>query len=93
MTTKPDEMDVDVTVTNVEEGTVTLSTLQPRIGTALTASLTDIDGAVSASSGVGERLSGVLSPETIMEADSDTYTPVMADDTMLLRATARYTDT
>ena len=43
-----DEMDVTVTVTNVEEdGTVTLSTLQPRIGTALTATLTDIDGAVS----------------------------------------------
>ncbi len=43
-----DEMDVIVTVTNVEEGgTVTLSTLQPRIGTALTATLTDIDGAVS----------------------------------------------
>ena len=36
-----DEMDVIVTVTNVEEdGTVTLSTLQPRIGTALTATLT-----------------------------------------------------
>ena len=43
-----DEMDVTVTVTNVEEdGTVTLSLLQPRIGTALTATLTDIDGAVS----------------------------------------------
>ena len=43
-----DEMDVTVTVTNVEEdGTVTLSLLQPRIGTALTATLTDIDGPVS----------------------------------------------
>ena len=43
-----DEMDVTVTVTNVEEvGTVTLSPLQPRIGSPVTASLTDIDGAVS----------------------------------------------
>ena len=41
-------MAVTVMVTNVEEaGTVMLSSLQPRIGTPLTATLTDIDGAVS----------------------------------------------
>ena len=39
---------VTVMVTNVdEEGTLTLSTVQPRVGTPLTATLTDIDGAVS----------------------------------------------
>ena len=43
-----DEMDVIVTVTNVEEdGTVTLSPLQPRIGSLVTATLSDVDGAVS----------------------------------------------
>ena len=39
---------VKVTVTNVEEGgTVTLSQLQPRVGVAITASVTDLDGDVS----------------------------------------------
>ena len=40
--------DVEVKVTNVnEDGTVTLSAVQPRVGVSLTASLTDIDGPVS----------------------------------------------
>ena len=90
-----DEMDVTVTVTNVDEGgTVTLSTLQPRIGTALTATLTDIDGAVSdvkwqwakSDNGVGD------SYTDIAEATASSYTPVAADDGAFLRATARYTD-
>ena len=39
---------VKVTVTNMEEdGTVTLSQLQPRVGVAITASVTDLDGDVS----------------------------------------------
>ena len=43
-----DMMAVTVMVTNADEaGTLTLSTLQPRVGTPLTATLTDIDGAVS----------------------------------------------
>ena len=48
------EMDVTVTVTNVDEaGTVTLSTLQPRIGTPLTATLTDMTVRCRMSSGSG----------------------------------------
>ena len=40
--------DVEVKVTNVnEDGTVTLSAVQPRVGVPLTASLTDIDGPVT----------------------------------------------
>ena len=40
--------DVEVKVTNVDEdGTVTLSAVQPRVGVSLTASLTDIDGPVT----------------------------------------------
>ena len=39
-----DEQDVTVKVTNVEEdGTVTLSTLQPRVGFPVTATLADPD--------------------------------------------------
>ena len=41
-------MDVKVTVTNVDEkGTVTLSKTQPRVGIAVTATLTDPDGSIS----------------------------------------------
>ena len=41
-------MDVKVTVTNEnEEGTVTLSKTRPRVGIAVTASLTDPDGSIS----------------------------------------------
>ena len=91
-----DEMDVTVTVTNVDEaGTVTLSTLQPRIGTPVTATLTDIDGAVSDVKWMWERGTGssLGSPETIEGAESASYTPVMADNDMYLRATATsYTD-
>ena len=40
--------DVKVTVTNVEEdGTVTMSQRQPRVGVPITASVTDPDGDVS----------------------------------------------
>ena len=91
-----DEMGVIVTVTNVDEaGTVTLSLLQPRIGTALTATLSDIDGAVSdvkwqwAKDASAE---GTFEDMDIEGATAASYTPVMADDTMFLRATARYTD-
>ena len=39
---------VKITVTNEDEdGTVTMSQLQPRVGVAITASVTDLDGDVS----------------------------------------------
>ena len=39
---------VKITVTNVkEDGTVSMSQLQPRVGVAITASVTDLDGDVS----------------------------------------------
>ena len=90
-----DEMDVTVTVTNVAEaGTVTLSPLQPRIGSPVTASPTDIDGAVSdvkwqwAKSTANQNADF----EDIDDATAASYTPVMADYAMFLRATATYTD-
>ena len=91
-----DTMDVTVTVTNVDEdGTVTLSTVQPRVGVPLTATLTDIDGAVSDVTWMWERGTGssLGSPETIEGADSATYTPTADDAGDYLRATATsYTD-
>ena len=92
-----DTMAVTVMVTNVDEaGTLTLSTVQPRVGTPLTATLTDIDGAVSDVVWKWDRAANVAFdiPETIMGADSATYTPTGDDDeTMFLRATAMsYTD-
>ena len=73
---------VKVTVTNVEEdGTVTLSQLQPRVGVAVTASVTDPDGerirphlAVVLRGTVGVTM-GQLCTD-IEKATSATYTPV-----------------
>ena len=86
---------VTVTVTNVnEDGSVSISPSgQPRVGTALTASVTDLDGSVTgitwqwASSSNGSTGWGDISG-----ARSATYTPVEADVGDFLRATASYTD-
>ena len=79
--------DVEVKVTNVnEDGTVTLSAVQPRVGVSLTASLTDIDGPVTAVKWQWRNSSG-----DIEDATSDTYTPT-ADNEGTLTATATYTD-
>ena len=79
--------DIEVKVTNVnEDGTVTLSAVQPRVGVAVTASLTDIDGAVS-----GVTWQWSAGNTAIGDATSDTYTPT-ATDSGTLTATAMYTD-
>ena len=91
-----DTMAVTVMVTNVdEEGTLTLSTLQPRVGTPLTATLTDVDGDVSDVVWMWEKGTepSLGSSETIEGADSDSYTPTADDAGDYLRATATsYTD-
>ena len=92
-----DEMDVTVTVTNVNEpGTVTLSPLQPRIGSLVTASLSDVDGAVSDVKWQWARTepnaNAGATYEDIDGATAPSYTPVMADNLRFLQATARYTD-
>ena len=74
-------------------GTVTLPSTQPRVGAALTATLTDADGSISniawqwASSPNG---SSNWAP--ISGAASATYTPVDGDAGNYLRATASYSD-
>ena len=84
--------DVEVKVTNMEEdGTVTLSRVQPRVGVPVTASVTDVDGAVS---GVKWQWynESVLTQNAIEDATSDTYTPVVVDVGRTLWARASYTD-
>ena len=88
--------DVKVTVTNVEEdGTVTISQRQPRVGVAITASVADLDGDVSGVTWQWSRSTNQSSNFTdIAKATSATYKPVEgdADPKMFLKATAMYTD-
>ena len=92
-----DEQDVTVKVTNIEEdGVVTLSTLQPRVGFPVTATLTDPDN-VTADSVSWQWYNGTintndLTDNAIEDATSDTYTPAMDDITNTVTARATYID-
>lgn len=87
-------LDVTVTVDNVEEaGTVRLSSVQPQVGTPLTATLNDPDEVVSAitwswHSSTGRNGSWSL----ISSATSTSYTPAQGDIGRYLRVTASYDD-
>ena len=89
-----DTQEVTITVDNVEEpGTVTLSTNQPSARTAITASLTDLDGGVTGTTWQWQKSSTVQGAySNINGATSDTYTPADEDVGDYLRATASYTD-
>ena len=92
------EQEVEVKVGNMDEdGMVTFSAVQPRVGVPLTASLTDIDGGVSNVTWQwtrgGSVTDGELSGGTAIDgATSDTYKPTSDDATETLAATASYTD-
>ena len=99
-----DTYDVVVTVTNAEEaGTVTLSpTSRPRVGTAITAALTDPDNVTSANT-TGSITTGVTwqwskatatnsTWSNISGATTASYTPADDDADNFLRATASYAD-
>ena len=84
---------VTVTVANEDEaGVVTLSPVRPRVGTALTATLTDPDGSTSGFAWTWERSTGPTTWVAIDGAASSSYTPTAADAGHYLRATATYTD-
>ena len=84
---------VTIEVTNEDEaGTVSLSSMEPQVGTALTATLTDPDGNVSGVTWSWARSSDQSTWTDISEATAATYTPVSADGDNYLRATAAYTD-
>ncbi len=98
---------VTVTVTNVQEdGEVTLSTVQPEVGTSLSASLTDPDGVVSGTTTWqwSRKDSGGDRCPTDRPAHNDSdwadlsgqtsarYTPIAGDSGYCLRAVATYRD-
>ena len=87
-----------------EEGTVTLSAMQPVVGTELTSTLDDPDGPAGAAIPLtsmeitgatwqwasSDAMDGTFT--NISGATSDSYTPETGDENMYLRATASYTD-
>ena len=91
---------VKVTVTNVDEdGVVTLSKTRPRVGIAVTASVTDPDGSIfgltwqwSISDATGGAGITATPNGPIAGATSDTYTPKAGDIDGSLTATASYFD-
>ena len=87
-----DSITVTITVSNLDEaGTVELSTVQPQVGTELTATLTDLDGTPSLVSWQWARGDSATGPFTNVSGGAS-YTPVTADVGKYLRATASYTD-
>ena len=86
------EVDVTITVTNVDEaGTVTLSSFEPEEEVRITATLADPDGIASNVRWQWARSSdGSTGWVDIDEATSGIYTPVPADAYHYLRATANY---
>ena len=86
-------IDVTISVTDQDEaGHVILSSLQPQVDTALTATLVDPDDATNVS-WTWESSSSWSSGWTLISgATSDDYTPVAGDVGNYLRATATYTN-
>ena len=84
---------VTVTVTDADEpGAIALAPVRPKVGTALTATLSDPDTVSGTTTWVWQRSSGRNSWSTISGATSASYTPVAADSGQYLRAKATYTD-
>ena len=88
------EVDVTITVTNVDEpGVVTLNLLQPQVATGLTTIVTDPDGGVLGMTWLWESSSDKNTWTPISSgAVSGTYIPVAADVGNYLRVTVTYTD-
>ena len=88
-----DTITVTITVTNInEDGTVTLSTVQPLVSTQLFATLADPDRVSGSVTWSWESSPNRSSWAPINGADTDTYTPVTGDQGRYLRATASYDD-
>ena len=85
-------MDIEITVTDVDEATVALSNTKPRIDSPLTATLSDPDGNPSAATWQWQRADDPANPiwSNIRSATSINYTVVAADLGKVLRVVVRY---
>ncbi len=88
-----DFIEVTIAVINVDEaGTVSLSSMEPQVGTVLTATVTDPDGSVSDVTWSWAKSSDQSAWTDISGGTSATYTPVSGDGENYLRVTATYID-
>ena len=88
-----DTVDITITINNVEEpGSVVLSSLQPQVGTALEATLTDPDGRITGTTWAWEYSRDKTNWTPITGATTASYILVVADLGEYLRVTASYTD-
>ena len=87
-------LSVAVTVSDMDEdGSLALSSLQPRPGVELTATVTDPDGVTPGTAlWQWERSTGRNAWAVIDGAAAASYTPVAADTNTFLRVTATYAD-
>ena len=86
-------VDLTINVSNEnEQGTVMLSASQPQVGAALTASLSDPDGQLSAITWTWEASASRSDWNTLGGATSSSDTPSASELGQYLRATASYTD-
>ena len=84
---------VTINVENVDEpGSVALSSHQPQVAVALTATLTDPDGGLSGITWLWERSADQAAWTEINGARTESYTPAIGDLSSYLRVTASYTD-
>ena len=87
-------MDVAVTVANLDEpGMITLNPVTPSLGSMITATLSDPDGATSDVVWAWQRSTNrEIGWNSIAGANTGSYEPVAADSGHYLRAVATYTD-
>ena len=91
------ELAVTVSVNNVDEdGSVALSSSQPQVESALTATLTDLDDHISNLTWTWETATStdwvVVKSATSSSGNTDNYTPVDADVGKSVRVTVSYAD-
>ncbi len=90
---RDDSINVTIAVENVDEpGEVALSSHQPQVAVALTATLTDPDGGLAGIVWLWERSSDQADWTEIGGARTESYTPVIGDLNSYLRVTASYAD-
>ena len=90
---RDDSITVTINVENVDEpGAVALSSHQPRVDAALTATLADPDGGLARVAWLWERSADQADWTEIDGARTGSYTPVIGDLSSYLRVTASYED-